>query len=51
MFQEIFGNVDDFGWWIMGIIQTESSTQFTSKDLQEGLSIRGERLSLNEWPS
>ena len=31
MFQAIFGKVDEFGWWYMERIQTESGTQFTSK--------------------
>ena len=30
MFKERFGNVDEFGWWDMEIIQTDSGMQFTS---------------------
>ena len=44
MFHEIFGKVYEFGWWDMEIIQTDAGTQFTSKDFQEGLSVRGVRL-------
>ena len=45
-FQAIFGKVDDFGWWDMERIQTETGTKFTSKEFQEGLSVRGVRLEL-----
>ena len=41
MFQAIFGKVDEFGWWDMEIIQTESIMQFTSKEFQEGVSVSG----------
>ena len=34
MFQARFGKVDELGWWDMENIQTDSSTQFTSKELQ-----------------
>ena len=47
MFQARFGKVDEFGWWDMEIIQPESGSQFTSKEFQKGLSIRGVRLSLS----
>ena len=46
MFQEIFGKVDEFGWWDMERIKTDADTQFTSKEFQEGLSVRGVRLAL-----
>ena len=29
MFQARFGKVDEFGWWDMERIQTDSDTQFT----------------------
>ena len=32
IFQEIFLKVDEFGWCDMEIIQTDSITQFTSKE-------------------
>ena len=32
MFQEIFGKVDEFGWWYMERIKTEAAMHFTSKD-------------------
>ena len=31
MFQARSGKVDEFGWWDMEIVQTDSGTQFTSK--------------------
>ena len=40
MFQATFGKVDEFVWWDMERIQTESGTQFTSKGIQEGISAR-----------
>ena len=46
MIQEIFGRVDESGWWDMEIIQTEVGTHFTSRDFQKGLSIHGVQLSL-----
>ena len=46
MFQAIFGKVYEFGWWYMEIIQTDSSTQFTSREFQEGLSVHGVQLAL-----
>ena len=46
MFQSRFGEVDEFNWWDLKIIQTKTGTQFTSKDFQEGLSVRGVHLTL-----
>ena len=46
MFQAWFGKVDVFGWWDLERIQTESGTQFTSKEFQEGLSISGVQIKL-----
>ena len=46
MFQPIFWKVDESGWWDMERIQTDAGTHFTSKDFQEGLSVRGVRLEL-----
>ena len=48
MFQERFGNVYKFGWWGMERIQTDSGSQFTSKEFQEDLSIYVVRLALSE---
>ena len=45
-FQAIFGKWDEFGWWDMEIIQTDSGTQFTSKEFQEGLFVRVVNLAL-----
>ena len=47
MFQKIFGKLDEFGWWDMERIQTDAGTQFTSKQFQEGISVRGVRLALD----
>ena len=46
MFQARFGKVDKFGWWDMERIQTDSGTQFNSKEFQEGFSVHGVRLEL-----
>ena len=46
MFQKIFLKVDEFGWLDMDRIQTDSGTQFTSKDFHEGISVRVVQLSL-----
>ena len=40
MFQARFGKIYEFGWWDIERIQTEYGTQFTSKEFQEGLSLR-----------
>ena len=48
MFQARSGKPDEFGWWYMERIQTDSGTQFTSKEFQEGFSVRGVRLELAE---
>ena len=45
MFQEIFGKIDEFGWWDMERIKTDAGTQFTSKEFQERLSVHGLQLS------
>ena len=46
MFQARFGKVHEFGWWDMDNIQTDAGTQFTSKEFQEGISVRGVKISL-----
>ena len=46
MFQDIFGKVDEFGWWDLYRIQTYGGTQFTSKEFQRFLSVHGLRLTL-----
>ena len=46
MFQERLGKVDEFGWWDMERIKTDDCTQFTSKEFQEGLYVRGVQLAL-----
>ena len=47
MFQVRCGKVDEFYWWDMGRIQTNSGTQFTSKKFQEGLSVNGVWLEIS----
>ena len=39
MFQEIFVKVDEFSWCDMEIIQTDTDTQFTSKEFYEGIYV------------
>ena len=46
MFRARYGKVDEFGWWYMEMIQTDSGMQFNSKELHEGLSIRGVQIEL-----
>ena len=46
MFQERFVKLDEFGWWDMQRIKTEASNQFTSKEIQEVLSIRVVQLAI-----
>ena len=41
MFKPRFGKVYEFGWWDLEQIQTDSGTQFTSKEFQEGLYLFG----------
>ena len=41
MFQALCGKLDESGWCDMERIQTEAGTQFTTKEFQEGLSVRG----------
>ena len=47
MFQTRFGKVDKFGWWDMKRIKNGAGIQLTSKELQEGLSVRGVQLALS----
>ena len=46
IFQERFGKVDEFGWWDMGIIQTDAVTQFTSKEFHKFLYVNIVQLAL-----
>ena len=48
MFQEIFGNLDEFGWWDTERLQNDASTQFNPKEFQEGLSRSLVKLLLAE---
>ena len=45
MFQARFRKVDEFSWWDMDRIKTDAGMQFTSKYLQEVLSVHGVRLA------
>ena len=36
MFQERFRKLDEFGWWDMQRIKTDTGMQFTYKEFQEG---------------
>ena len=44
--KERFRKIDEFGLGDMGRIQTDAGTQFTCKNLKDGVSIRGVRLVL-----
>ena len=46
MFQARFGKVDEFVWGDMERIKTDTGTQCTSKECQEGFSVSGVRLGL-----
>ena len=46
MFQSRFRKVYAFGWWDLELIQTDAGTYFYSKNVQEGLSVRGVQLTL-----
>ena len=46
MFQARFGKVDEFCWWDLERIKTDSGTQLTSKKFQEGISVLGVGLAL-----
>ena len=32
MFQDIFGKIDEFGWWDLEIISADAGTQLTSME-------------------
>ena len=40
IFQERFGKVDELSSWDTEVIQTDTGTQFTSREFQAGLSVR-----------
>ena len=35
MFQSRFGKIDQFGWWDLGRISADASTQFTSTEFKD----------------
>ena len=46
IFYARFGKLDEQFWWYIYRIQTDTGAQFTSKEFQEGLSVRGVQLEL-----
>ena len=46
MFQSRFGEIDQFGWWDLGIISTDAGTQFTSAEFKYECQTRGVCLTL-----
>ena len=46
MFQDIFGKVDELGWWDLERISSNAETQFTSTEFQDGCPTRGVWLML-----
>ena len=46
MFQARFVKVDEFGWWDMDRIQTDSGTYFNSKEFHEIISVYEVQLTL-----
>ena len=46
MFQDIFGKLDEFGWWHLEIISADTGTQFTSADFLYEYKNRGVLLTL-----
>ena len=46
MFQSIFGNIDQFGWWDLEIISADAGTQFTSTEFKDECQTRRVRLKL-----
>ena len=46
MFQSRFGKIDEFGWWDLERISSDTGTQFTSTDFKEECQTCGFRLTL-----
>ena len=46
MFQSIFGEIDQFGWWDLERISADAGTQFTSTEFKDECQTRGVRLTL-----
>ena len=46
MFQSIFGEIDQFGWWDLEIFSADSGTQFTLTEFKEECQTRGVCLTL-----
>ena len=46
MFQSRFGKIDEFGWWDLEKISSDSGTQFTSTEFREEYENYGVNLTL-----
>ena len=46
MFQSIFGEIDEFGWWDLERISADAGTQFTSTEFKEECQTHGVHLTL-----
>ena len=46
MFQSIFGNIDQFGWWYLERISADAGTQFTSTEFKDECQTCGVSLTL-----
>ena len=46
MFQSIFGEIDQFGWWDLERISADAGTQFNLAEFKEECQTRGVRLTL-----
>ena len=46
MFQSRFGKIDQFGWWDLERISSDTGTQFTSTEFKEECQTRGVCLTL-----
>ena len=46
MFQSIFGEIEEFGWWDLEIISEDAGKQFTSMEFKVECQTRGVHLTL-----
>ena len=46
MFQSIFGEIDEFGWWDLEIISVDVGKQFTLTEFKEECQTRGVHFTL-----
>ena len=47
MFKDIFGKMDEFGWWYLERISADAGMQFTSTEPQDKYQTRSVRLTLS----